>query len=118
MPLYAGGIAANGYVALSELDTPLLGGNDDGLLDASDVAWPTLLVWIDGNHDGWCQPEELTPIAAAGLSLLRFDFIETRRRDSHGNEFRYRSAATMKNPAARARSVETYDVFFLRSAGD
>jgi len=96
---------ANGFEALASYDS-----NGDGVIDASDPIWNKLLLWIDSNHDGVSQPEELTPIAAAGIRSLRFDYQWTGRRDQYGNTFRYESFYT--NDGARK---PYYDVYFVGS---
>ena len=49
----------NGFEVLRYLDTPGMGGNFDGVIDASDAIFPQLLLWVDRNHNGFSEPEEL-----------------------------------------------------------
>jgi hypothetical protein len=113
-PLANGQPAKIGYAAMAELDRPALGGNGDGVIDPEDTAFQDLCVWVDSNHDGVSQPEEILTLQEAGIVRLSYDYIETRRQDSHGNLFRYKSKAWGLNPAGRVRELTTYDVFFVQ----
>jgi hypothetical protein len=53
----------NGFLKLATYDT-----NKDGQIDSRDDAWSMLRVWIDANHDGISQPEELRSLADVGTS--------------------------------------------------
>ena len=44
----------NGFAALAQYDD-----NGDGWIDAQDAIWPSLLLWIDANHNGISEPGEL-----------------------------------------------------------
>ena len=113
-PLANGQPAKIGYVAMAELDHPALGGNGDGVLGPEDASFKDLCVWVDSNHDGVSQPAEIQTLAEAGIVRLAYDYVETRRQDSHGNLFRYKSRAWGLNPAGRVRQLTTYDVFFVQ----
>ncbi|MRR58516.1 MAG: tandem-95 repeat protein [Deltaproteobacteria bacterium] len=57
-----GNKAANGFTALTDLDT-----NGDGLVDASDAAFNELKVWRDLNQDGVSQSSELFAMDQFGI---------------------------------------------------
>jgi hypothetical protein len=97
--------APNGFVALAEFDD-----NFDGVIDANDSAWHSLLLWIDENHDGISDPGELYSLNAVGITSLRFNAHWTGRRDDHGNMFRYQSIYTL----GRA-TKPYYDIYFATS---
>jgi hypothetical protein len=105
-------------VAFDELrawDQPANGGNGDGWISRLDGIAPSLRVWVDINHDGVSQHGELLTLGEARVTRIFFDYAETRRRDQHGNLFRYRSRVGMLNPAGRERFDTIYDVFFYRA---
>jgi len=58
----------NGFAALAIYDTSAYGGNNDGVIDSKDAVWSKLRVWIDANHDGVSQPEELHTLEEIGIS--------------------------------------------------
>lgn len=110
----------NGFLALAEYDKPENGGNKDGMIDDKDTVFSQLRLWIDANHDGVCQPEELHRLQEFGIYSLALNFKESRRKDDFGNLFRYKARV---NPGERhdrrdeTRSGDpgrwTYDVFFV-----
>lgn len=57
-----GAIAANGFIALKDLDSNL-----DGKIDANDSTFGELKVWRDLNQDGVSQAEELTTLTDSGI---------------------------------------------------
>jgi hypothetical protein len=63
--LVSGRKAANGYLALSELDT-----NSDGSISASDAAFSDLMVWVDANSDGVSASPELRTLSSLGITQL------------------------------------------------
>ncbi len=100
-----GNRAANGYVALSELDA-----NHDGQIDATDPRYAELRAWIDANRNGWSEPGELHAMSEIGLTSFSTLAAESRQQDRWGNLYRLRSETTwMSAPLQRF----SYDVFLL-----
>ncbi len=62
---FGDGSHADGIAALASLDD-----NGDGVIDANDAAFASLLVWQDANHDGVSDPGELTTLADHGISSI------------------------------------------------
>jgi len=93
----------NGYLALAVFDT-----NRDGQIDSSDPIYPALRLWIDKNHDGVSQPEELHTLAEFGILSLSTAYVTQARVDRNGNIFRFRSSLT-RAPGSHANRI-TYDV--------
>lgn len=104
-----GSPAPNGFVALALYDMPLHGGNDDGTMDADDAAFSRLRLWRDVNHNGVSEPEELLPLSEFDIKAVGLDYSESRRRDRHGNMFRYRVKVESGKRARPGRWA--YDVF-------
>ncbi len=107
-----GSNAVVGYRALAEMDSPTAGGNGDGVVDARDPAYAELCVWVDANHDGVSQTGEVAPLTSTQFVGLRYAYQTTRRRDTSGNLFRYRSSAWVRTPGGGVRLEPTYDVIF------
>lgn len=59
-------LAANGWQALSALDT-----NNDGIINSSDAAFAELKVWRDLNQDGISQANELQTLSQAGVASIK-----------------------------------------------
>jgi hypothetical protein len=110
----------NGFIALAQFDKPESGGNGDGIIDERDPVFSRLRLWIDANHDGVCQPEELHRLPELGIYSLALDYTESPRTDAFGNQFRYKARV---NPGGRRDPRDqtptgdpgrwTYDVFFV-----
>ncbi len=106
----------NGFLALAEFDKPENGGNSDGVIDEHDAVFPQLRLWIDSNHDGVAQRDELHTLPELGVFSLALNYQETRKEDGNGNQFRYRG---LVNPGQRRDKRDegvgrwAYDVFFV-----
>lgn len=99
--LFGPGDKNNGYLHLAGFDD-----NGDGLISNIDGIWPSLAVWRDYNHNGLSEQGELLYLTHSQINWLSLDFKESRRKDRHGNEFRYRSTMGF----ADGRIGRTFDV--------
>ena len=81
----------NGFLALAEYDKPENGGKQDGTIDTHDSIFESLRVWVDSNHNGISEADELFTLEEMTIVSISLDFKESSRRDRFGNHFMYRS---------------------------
>ncbi|HVY49193.1 MAG TPA: calcium-binding protein [Minicystis sp.] len=81
MTALAGGRrATNGFEALAALDA-----NGDGVIDARDPAFVSLVVWADVDGDRRSSPRELTSLASRGVESIELAYTSHPRCDARGN---------------------------------
>ncbi len=98
----------NGYLALAVFDDPANGGNGNGAIDPEDSVFDHLLLWIDANHNGVSEPEELHSFRDMGIFRIDLKYKASNYTDANGNRFRYK--AKMLDAASKWRE-DSYDVF-------
>jgi hypothetical protein len=81
-----GMLAANGFEALKDLDS-----NADGVFNAADKEWNSVMLWFDRNENGVVDPGELVALSDAGVQSINLNYVDVMEVDSHGNQTRERS---------------------------
>lgn len=95
---------ANGFQALAQYDSPSLGGNADGAIDANDGVWDDLRLWIDRNHDGASQAAEISPLPRERVVHLGLQRVHDHSVDPAGN-----SLMLLGNYTYRTQGNDTVD---------
>ena len=91
----------NGFLALGVFDDPGKGGDGDGLITPADAVWERLLLWVDRDHDGFSDGDELSSLGDAGIAALELEYFRSARTDPHGNEFRYSARVHLEGGGQR-----------------
>ena len=99
----------NGFAALSLYDASNRGGNSNNLIDPGDTIWRKLRVWIDDDHNGVAEPNELQTLDSLGIASINLAYHMTRYVDQFGNQFRFKGTLS----ATRVNDIDRkiYDVF-------
>ena len=105
-------ITQNGFDALEFLEGPGYGrSKTDQIIDASDEVYARLRLWFDRNHNGVSEPDELVPLAEAGVLAISAEYKENARRDQHGNKFSLMGKALFRRPEGQEVWRHVYDVY-------
>jgi len=109
----------NGFLALAEFDKPERGGNGDRIMDKRDAVFSHLLLWIDENHDGMSQTNELHALPELGVYSIGLHYRDDRKfYDQYGNWFHYQAPLNPNPLDGTSKDGRiTYDVFFVIDQG-
>ncbi len=97
----------NGFEALAVFDDILSGGNEDGFINVDDRIFSSLRLWVDTNHNGFSEADEVVSLPEANILAIELAYRASSRIDGHGNEFRYYSRVELVQGTRTA-----WDVFF------
>jgi hypothetical protein len=103
----------NGFLALAVFDVPANGGNGNGVIDPGDSVYANLRVWIDANHNGYSEPNELHTLQELGIFKIGLTYRDTPFVDQYGNRFRYKGSFWDQ---AGTEHDACYDVFLIVQA--
>ncbi|WP_237060305.1 hypothetical protein [Microbulbifer sediminum] len=119
-PLYdgSGNKALNGFHALGQFDSPILGGDDNGVINNADIVWEELYLWLDKNADGISTPDEVSKVA--GSIVVEIPTIPKERKnnfvDAAGNLMPFEAKATgiktHANGETTKKKLDVVDVYF------
>lgn len=112
LPLLTAEPPRHGYEALAEFDRFAAGGNEDGVIDATDAIFEHLQLWLDTNRDAVTQEGELHSLGDFGVSGISLLFTRHDQEDQWGNVFRWWSPIYFED-GSTSMSV---DVFFRRQS--
>jgi hypothetical protein len=87
------------------------GGNSDGKIGRQDAVFASLRLWRDANHNGVSEAGELHTLSGLGLESIDLNYKTSKRRDAHGNVFRYR--AKVRDASGRQLGRWAWDVFLV-----
>jgi len=101
------GIALNGFDALAYYERVEAGGNADGVIDSSDGIWSDLRLWVDSNHNGISEAEELYDLGEFQLTAISVVPRVINRADAYGNVLRLQASCQVRGTIRFG-----YDVYF------
>lgn len=104
--------AKDGFEALKWFDDPAHGGNGDGLIDKRDAVFSKLMLWIDRNHNGISDLDELTGLGSAGIYNVSTVAQKMNDHDEHGNRITMRAPFDMVDASGARHTDWAYDVYF------
>jgi hypothetical protein len=100
----------NGFLALSFFDRKENGGNENGMIDAGDLVFSHLRVWVDTAHNGRSEDGKMYTLRDLGIQSIGLNYAESDRVDRNGNHLRYTGQVVMANGSRVQPQIA--DVFF------
>lgn len=103
----------NGFLALSFFDRKEHGGNENGMIDAGDLVFSHLRVWVDTAHNGRSEDGKMYTLKELGIQSIGLNYSESDGADRYGNHLRYVGRIVMVSGSQAQPQIA--DVF-LRTA--
>lgn len=100
----------NGFLALSFFDRKQNGGNENGMIDAGDLVFSHLRVWVDTAHNGRSEDGKMYTLGELGIQSISLNYSESDRVDRNGNHLRYIGQIAMASSSQVQPQIA--DVFF------
>lgn len=100
----------NGYRALAVFDDLAHGGNGNNRIDPGDSVYQHLRVWIDQNHNGVSEANELRSLQDHGILSVGVQYVHSDYVDQHRNTFRYSAPLVSESGTGPDHS---YDVLLV-----
>jgi hypothetical protein len=108
-------IKDNGFQALAVFDQKENGGNDDREITEEDAVFSSLRLWVDANHNGLSEHDELKSLDECGVRSISLRYVMSKATDQFGNTYRYRSHALMDRDLGQLGAIQRRAVnVFLR----
>ena len=101
--LFGGVSKGSGFAKLASYDS-----NHDGVVDARDTDFASLLIWQDANSNGKTDAGELMSLKDAGIASLKVSYTELPFVDENNNLHLERSSVTLSN----GKTADMTDVYF------
>jgi hypothetical protein len=86
----------------------------DAAITESDAVFGQLILWIDSNHDGIAEGDEMRSLASAGMVRMFFGVTGINQPDAYGNVFHYSARALVRNRYGVPVDVEVRSVRFAQ----
>lgn len=86
-----GDFAEHGFEALAVYDRWDQGGNEDGFISSEDLIWSNLSLWVDRNHNGVSESDEIFALGSYDVHALDLKYSDILAHDNALNLHRYQS---------------------------
>lgn len=111
--LKGGSKSESGFEALAELDD-----NGDGIIDNKDSAFANLRVWIDANHNGKSDSNELKTLNETGIISISLEHSEVSIVDEETGARIAESASVTINKNGAVSTVDISEFWFPVNSSD
>lgn len=96
----------DGFTILSQYDS-----NDDGEINAEDAIWGDLVVWVDGNANGYSEADEMQSMSHYDIVSISLDASEVSQ-TNEGNRISHTGTFVVDDAVNPADTRIVHDVWF------